>query len=292
MDEMVEILLIEDNKKEAVVLTNLLKKIGCFSVWKVERSKEAVELAKQRTFPLIIIDLMFSVRNPDLVDKLKAIDNAASILMATPYNLISKAIPFMEKGAFGYITKPFNASEVGIVLEHALEHFYLKGADKEKKRYFQLSIMDSLTGLYNVRYLQEVLGEEMRKARENPCRFSLLMLDLDDFKKYNDKNGHQAGDKVLKDFGNLIDYSIRRGDMGFRYGGEEFVIFLPNTGRREAHLVAERIVGFVRLHLPVTVSVGLASFPEGGSDIKSLIKEADDFLYKAKASGKNCVYFV
>ncbi len=291
MGEQEEILLVGDNKKDLGVLEALLKKLNYSCVWKTTTCKEALELSRQRNFFVTIVDLMFLVKNSDLIKRLKQANLYTSLIVAAPYNLISKAISCMEEGAFGYITKPFNHSEVRIVIEHAIEHFFLKGADKEKNYYFKLSIVDGLTGLYNVRYLWEVLSEEVRKAREYPARFSLLMLDIDDFKKYNDKHGHQAGDKLLKDFSNLIDYAIRRGDSGFRYGGEEFVVFLPNTGKEEAHLIGERILGFVRLHLPVTVSIGLASFPEDGMEVKVLIKRADDFLYKAKASGKDCVCF-
>ena len=289
MAENSEILLIGGDKRDLITLVDLLKEVISLSIWKTNNYKESIELHKQRKFPLVIIDLMFSLKNTDLVKKLMSTAPSTSIIIATNYNLISKAITFMEEGAFGYITKPFNASEVRIVLEHALEHFYLKGADKEKKHYLKLSIIDGLTGVYNVRHLWEILDEEIRKAGEYPNRFSVLMTDLDDFKKYNDTNGHQAGDKLLKDFSELIGYSIRRGDMSFRYGGEEFVIFLPNTERKEAHLIAERVLGFVRLHLSVTVSMGLASFPEDGVDAKALIKKADNLLYKAKSSGKDRV---
>ncbi len=295
MSENEEILLVGDNKRDVTTLETMLKKAGYSCIWKAESADEACNLAKERDFCVIILDVIFLDRNNGLVKKLVRVNPSSSILTATPYNMIAKAITYMEEGSFGYITKPFNDSEVSIVTEHAVDHFLLKGSDKEKKHFAKLSVVDGLTGLYNVRRFWEVIEEEFRKARQYPSQLSLLMADIDDFKKFNDSKGHQEGDKLLKDFGALVKSSLVQDEgTGFRYGGEEFVLIIPNTTKREGHLAAERLLGFVRLRLPVTVSMGLANIPEDGIDPKvaepkDLVKMADQRLYKAKESGKNKV---
>jgi len=287
-----EILLVGDNKRDITTLEGMLKKSGYSCIWKAESADEACNLAKEREFCVIILDVIFLDRNSGLVKKLVRINPSSSILTAAPYNMIDKAITCMEEGAFGYITKPFHESEVSIVTEHAIDHFLLKGVDKEKKHFAKLSVADGLTGLYNVRRFWEVIDEEFRKARQYPSQFSLLMLDIDDFKKYNDTHGHQAGDKLLKDFGSLVKSSLKDEGTGFRYGGEEFVMIVPNTTKREGHLIAERLLGFIRLRLTVTASMGLVNCPEDGIDPKTaepkvLVELADQRLYKAKKAGKN-----
>ena len=286
-----EILLIEDNEKHAKFLLDLLKGLGCPYVWKTDRTGEAFTLLKQRKCSVIILELMFSIKETNLMKQLRMTSPYASILVITPYNTISKAISAMEEGAFGYITKPFNSSEIRIMVEHAMEHSHLKGAAKERTHFFQLSIVDGLTGLYNHRHFYEILDDEVRKLRQYPHNISLLMIDIDDFKKYNDTNGHQAGDVLLRDLGELFNNSIRRDDMAFRYGGEEFVVFFPNAKKDEARLVGERILGSVRLHLPVTVSMGIASFPADADNVQGLVKKADELLYKAKETGKDRMCF-
>lgn len=157
------------------------------------------------------------------------------------------------------------------------------------------SITDSLTGLYNVRYLGEVLEKEMYKAEENNLSLSLIMGDVDNFKYFNDTWGHKLGDEVLKRIGAVLISSARDQDSPCRYGGEEFVLILPNTELGEAYDVSERI----RLRLEsidtdtpalegLTMSIGVAQFFYGESG-DSLIDRADRALYKAKNNGKNRV---
>lgn len=286
-----EILLIEDNERDSKHLMGLLKQAGYTSIWNTDNIKEGFELIKQRNFSVIITELMFSIKNSDLIKQLMMIRPFASIVIISPYNLISKAIFAMEEGAFGYITKPFNSSEIRIILEHALEHCYLKGQAGEKKHFFELSIIDGLTGLYNHRHFYEILEDEFRKLNQYPHHISLLMIDIDNFKDYNDKYGHQAGDALLKDLADLINNAIRKSDMAFRYGGEEFIIFLSQAKKEETCLVSERILGSVRLHLPVTISMGIASFPEDADNATGLVKRTDEFLYKAKELGKDRICF-
>lgn len=158
------------------------------------------------------------------------------------------------------------------------------------------AIRDPLTGLYNRRYLEESLEHEiMRARRRNQC-LSVLMLDVDHFKRFNDTFGHDAGDYVLKSLGNTLSESVRGEDIICRFGGEELAIILPETGGENAGIVAAKLCETVRQkHLElngqslgqVTVSIGIACYPMQGDKGESLLKAADLALYEAKESGRD-----
>ncbi len=151
---------------------------------------------------------------------------------------------------------------------------------------------DSLTGLWNYGYFQYRLDEELAKAKSTNQNVSVLMIDIDDFKKYNDNFGHVQGDKALKKISQTIKDNCRKIDVVCRYGGEEFSLILPANNKKEAYLLAERIRKSVTknniLNYRFTVSIGVANFPQDGSEKKKLTKKADDALYAAKNEGKNC----
>ena len=176
------------------------------------------------------------------------------------------------------------ASEISVALINAQLYEKLES----------LAITDGLTELYNYRAFMENLNREIRRANRLNHKLALLFADLDFFKKYNDTFGHPQGDKVLKLFAETIRENIRKEvDFPARYGGEEFTIILPETGVEEAKNVAERIresfAGKSEKELlrQVTVSFGIAIFPENGKDAETLLKSADEALYMAKSQGRN-----
>lgn len=161
-----------------------------------------------------------------------------------------------------------------------------------------LSIRDALTGLFNRRHMQETLTLELPRAARTGGPLSLVILDLDNFKKFNDTFGHDAGDMVLRALGSAITRNLRQGDVAFRYGGEEFMVVLPQTGAAQGAAVAERVraaVEALRLDYDgrrltgFSASLGVATFPECGDTAETLILAADRALYVSKASGKNRV---
>lgn len=156
----------------------------------------------------------------------------------------------------------------------------------------QLAITDGLTGLYNNRHFYQTLEKELRRSRRygHPC--SLLMLDLDDFKRYNDRYGHLAGDDLLRELVGLIRDVVRQADTPARYGGEEFAVILPETDQAQALTVAERLREVVRTHEfivreervgRITLSAGVATCPEDAQDVEGLVHAADMALLRAKA---------
>lgn len=157
---------------------------------------------------------------------------------------------------------------------------------------------DELTGLYNRRALDRRLEEEVHRALRQGHAFSLLFIDVDDFKELNDAFGHGMGDEVLKEIGGILVAHGRAMDLFFRYGGEEFVALLPGTKLKDALKVGERIrqavaeYAFLEGEAEVTVSVGVAAYPDHGEDVATLLRAADQAQYDAKGRGKNQVYTV
>jgi diguanylate cyclase (GGDEF)-like protein len=157
--------------------------------------------------------------------------------------------------------------------------------------------VDGLTGLFNKRALLNRLGDEIHLAERQSLPLSLLMLDIDHFKNYNDSNGHLEGDEVLKEMGRLFKHSIREDDLAARYGGEEFVILYPGASKDVAERLAEQLRRAVASHnFPngssqplgrVTISGGVATFPEDALSAVELLRVADQSLYEAKAAGRN-----
>ena len=180
------------------------------------------------------------------------------------------------------------ASQIAIGIEKAMLY------DKVQR----LSITDGLTGLFVHRHFQSRLEEEIRRAERYKDALSLLMFDIDFFKKYNDSYGHLAGDAVLlKRVAGLLRDNIGSGDIAARYGGEEFSVILPKQDKSDALAKAEKIrkavemdsFNFEGVSAKVTVSVGLASFPGDAMTKKGLLDKADQALYKAKHDGRNRV---
>lgn len=165
------------------------------------------------------------------------------------------------------------------------------------KRLKELSITDGLTGLYCYRYFNDVLEKEILRGTRYQQTFSLLMLDIDGFKKVNDNFGHPQGDEVLRELAQILKRVCRQVDIISRCGGEEFTIILPETDLEGAFILAERIRLVVKNYafgphdrpINLTVSIGIANYPESATSKSELIKEADRALYKAKADGKNKV---
>ena len=168
---------------------------------------------------------------------------------------------------------------------------------ESEERYRSLSQTDSLTGLFNSRHLHEQLPSELERTARYGRPLSLLVLDCDNFKSVNDQHGHLGGDKVLQTLAMAIGQCLRRSDFAFRYGGEEFVVLLPETGIHAASAMAERLRGLFAstetlvpsgVAIRCTVSIGVAECM-AGDDEASLVRRADEACYLAKERGRNCV---
>lgn len=206
-------------------------------------------------------------------------------------------LPVATRGEVGYMTEVFN--HMVARLRHGREELdSINKTLSEKNRELEaLSVTDGLTGLYNRSHLMQTLTNEVARARRHMHPFSILMIDIDHFKVYNDSFGHLAGDAVLSKLASIFTKSIRSVEYAARYGGEEFLIMLPETepdGALEAAerirtRVAEETFGDGNHRGSVTVSIGVAAFPEHGTNAESIISSADAAMYQAKREGRNRV---
>ncbi len=233
-------------------------------------------------------DLVLQILNTEelVVIPLKAKDKVNGIILAD--NFITKE-PITKDDTRMLIML---ANQAGLAIENS--QLYEKTVTRVHT--------DHLTELWNHGYFQYLLQSELEKTKSINMPLSLIMLDIDDFKVYNDSLGHQAGDKILKELAFLLKNQSRKMDYVCRYGGEEFTVILPQTDKREAFLLAERLRENIKNHpfnheeiLPskkLTISLGLATFPEDGASPSELITSSDKMLYQAKHKGKNttCCY--
>jgi diguanylate cyclase (GGDEF)-like protein len=181
------------------------------------------------------------------------------------------------------------ANSAAVAIDNSLLH----------KKTEELTIIDELTELFNYRYFRNKLSDELRRADRYRQRFSVLMMDLDHFKKVNDEHGHQTGNIVLREISGIIKQCVRDVDIVARYGGEEFVVILPQTGDDDALVIAERIRSTVQKaffsnsqgqrDIQITISIGIASYPNGVKTMDQLIEKVDKIMYQAKALGRNRV---
>ncbi len=169
--------------------------------------------------------------------------------------------------------------QMGIAMENAMLY-------EEKKA---LSLHDPLTGLANRRCMDITMPKVLARAKRYHSQLSLIMLDIDHFKRYNDTYGHQAGDQLLATAGRILGGQIRDADLIVRYGGEEFMVMLPETALVGAQWVAERMRKAIENQTTVTVSLGVASLPAAGCTMEELVRMADEALYRAKRGGRNRV---
>jgi diguanylate cyclase (GGDEF)-like protein len=272
------ILVIDDEENIRELLRELLEDEN-FSVSTASSGEEGIEIAKERAFDVVITDLkMPGMSGIEVIRKFKEKNSNTTVIVITGYPTIESAVEAMKEGAYDYILKPFNLDHIKLVVRKAME----------RQNLLREAIVDPLTEVYNLRFFHETLSREISRAERYSIPLSLLMIDVDDFKKYNDSFGHQAGNTLLKELAKIFIDSVRKSDMVFRYGGEEFCILLPHTGKGAVE-VARRILYLVRKNLPVTVSIGISTFPEDAKSKEELIEKADIALYHAKKIGKNCV---
>jgi len=271
---------------------NLLQR-GC-EVLLATDGEEAVQMALKEKPDLILMDVVLpTIDGMEACHRIKSQSTGfIPVILVTVQNELKNKIAGMNHGADDYLTKPFVFEELNTRVAAMLR---IKRAYDDQQT---ASITDALTGIYNRRYLQPRLKEECDRSLRYGQPFACLMLDLDHFKNINDKYGHPFGDEVLKQFAARLREHIRRADIFVRYGGEEFVLILPETDINEAKRVAENLRDVVQSKkfvagaqsAAVTCSTGICIFPSAAATtFDSLLKRVDEALYEAKKSGRNCV---
>lgn len=214
-------------------------------------------------------------------------------------------VPMMAQGETLGILYMETVGEAGKALTDAeertvktlAEHLALAVANMNLRETLRTqSIRDPLSGLFNRRYMEESLEREYRRALRKNASLAIVMIDLDHFKRFNDSYGHEAGDAVIRELAKVFQAQLRAEDIASRYGGEEFVLILPETDMKAAMECSERLLEAARaIHIQhygqilegITLSIGVACFPQNGTHLETLVHAADGALYRSKENGRN-----
>jgi two-component system, cell cycle response regulator len=291
------LLLVEDEPTQLRMLARRLTKAG-YCVETATDGQSALEKLRSGGIHMLITDWdmepMDGATLCRLVREGAKLDSYLYIIMLTGHNAVSDVVAGFEAGADDYLRKPADEAELLARLKAGRRILELE------QQVQRLSIMDPLIETYNRRYLDVQLPRDIERAHRYHLPLSVVLADLDYFKRINDEHGHQAGDKVLRCFAERARGSLRQSDWFARYGGEEFVFVLADTKLPGAMEVAEKIRAQFELAileaasvpLRVTASFGvaeLASEDASAEGLDSLLRRADNALYDAKRCGRNCV---
>jgi diguanylate cyclase (GGDEF)-like protein len=310
-----KVLVVDDDMSIRSMVGEVLSDEG-YDVTLAASAEEALQAFRRDRYGLVVTDIrMGGMSGVELLKEIKLIDPIVHVIVMTSYASIDSAVAVIKAGAYDYLLKPFEDLELVVsAANRAMQSVRLirekevlvqtlvqKNAELEQAnvRLQEIAVRDGLTGLHNHRYFQEILSKETARSSRYNRDLSLLFLDVDDFKKYNDTHGHQLGDTLLKQLSHIIKDTMREGDIVARYGGEEFVVILPETDKTYAIQVADKLRKLVEDYAfhgeetqpqgKVTISLGVSSRISEDRTAASLIQRADQALYKAKSEGKNCV---
>jgi len=305
-----KILLVEDSKSQAKLAGDFLEKSGYEVIW-VENGKSAIKTAKTQRIDIILLDLVLPDMSGNEVCrwlKLQEDTKGIPIIMLTVKDDLNDKVAGLEAGADDYLPKPYNEIELNARIYASLRTKALQDELKKKNRQLEdllrqveiMAITDQLTGIYNRRRLATVLEKEFKRSIRYKTPLSCLMIDIDHFKRINDRFGHHAGDMVIREIAQILAKNAREIDTVARWGGEEFIALFPQTEKEGAMQPASRILNTIAEHpFPeigdeqITVSIGIASVPDPSIDTEEkLLHSSDIALYTAKKNGRNRIEII
>lgn len=297
------ILVVDDSATFRAEVSNALgssAEVG--EVLEAEDGLVALRMMAEHRPDLVICDLVMPVCDGIQLLRLRAAKPELAgipVVMLTSASQLERRVELLERGAADYIVKPFEPRELLARVRVHLRSHILQEELEEANRLLQvLSCTDGLTGVFNRRHFDNELEVQLSRSRRYKFPLSLVLVDVDHFKRVNDEHGHPAGDKVLRAIAGTLQSMVRKADVVARYGGEELALVLANTGEDGAAILAERVRAAVaglevvddRATIRCTVSAGIAtSHPGDPLDTSKLLHRADVALYTAKRTGRDRV---
>jgi diguanylate cyclase (GGDEF)-like protein len=289
------ILIVDDDQYFRQQLSDLVGGRG-FEVDLAASAEAAIKKIEGNTYDAVFLDLVLpGIEGLELLEQILALRPDLSVVIVTGYGSIESCVNAMKKGAYHYLTKPVEEEVLDLVLRNCVERSRLLQQNAALR---QETLLDDLTTAFNRRYMDDYLEEELERSRRYGHTLSLLFLDLDHLKAINDQHGHQAGSQILCEVAQLIQGKLRKSDRVFRYGGDEFVVTLPETSAEGALRLANRLRRALRSHsflltkgltVNLTASFGVATYPEDGSSKETLIRSADLAMYRVKTTTRDGV---
>ena len=288
-----KVLIVDDEPDTLEIIRKLLQFEG-FDVLIASSGEEGIKRIAEEQPEVVLMDINLpGINGNEALKRIKEIHPFPSVVMLTAYATVDNAIQALKEGASDFVKKPFENDHLIHIVHQSLEKYRtLREKERLEEEVQRLSITDDLTGLYNHRHFFKTLESELVRLKRQKTSLSLLMFDLDTFKRYNDRYGHLEGDNVLRKVGEIVNRSIRSNvDSGYRYGGDEFAVLLIGASLDQALVIAERIRSSIEQSgfQGITVSIGLTEFQDHFT-LEAFVKSADDATYTAKHSGGNRVY--
>jgi diguanylate cyclase (GGDEF)-like protein len=289
-----QVLVVDDEDDIRHSLCEIIKEAG-YEVLDASSGEEALEILEAQPVDVVVTDIrMPGLSGLELTGIVKE-KYSGDVIIITGYGGEFSYEEAWNKGASDFAQKPIRSKELIARLKRVCKERALVAERKEmERRLLELTITDDLTKLFNSRHFFQQIQSEINRASRYNHPLSLLLIDVDNFKYYNDTYGHLEGDKMLSRFGEVIQGCMRKNDSAYRYGGDEFTVILPETRGKEAIKVAERIREEIsgiddgpcdrEKKEPIAVSVGIAEYRQG-EKWEELTKRADEAMYRAKRSG-------
>ncbi|MCA9755504.1 MAG: diguanylate cyclase [Candidatus Eisenbacteria bacterium] len=309
------VLVVDDEETLRIVISQVLQADG-FEVTTAASGEEAFALFRADPFSLVITDIvMGKMSGIDLLERVKSMESETNVIVMTSHASVDTAVRALRNGAYDYLVKPFDDIElISAVARRArdarrlmdqnrilVEQLKITTAELQSinVQLREAAIRDGLTGLFNHRCFRERLDAELKSSERSGAPVSVVLVDVDHFKHFNDLNGHLAGDECLRFVARCLETVVSQVGIAARYGGEEFVLVLPGSDAEAGYEVAERLrVEIERADIPqaqtqplgrLTVSAGVSTSPSDGENANALIERADERLYAAKSAGRNNV---
>lgn len=323
LQEKPRVLVAEDEETLRTVISEVLEEAG-FPVTAVPSAEKALEEFRKNPFPIVLTDIVMQrMTGLQLLEEVKMVDPDSVVIVMTSHASLDSATRALRSGAYDFIVKPFEQLDIiSATVERAREKADLVGhnrrltedlkhqtQDLSRANTALIQLADSLkdyankdglTGLFNHRLFREALNRELNRAKNDDSPLSVIFMDVDHFKQFNDTNGHLAGDDVLRTLAELTQTQVEKPGLVARYGGEELVALVPGATKDDARRIAEQIRSTVEDHPfegretqplgKVTLSLGVATFPGDGHDAETIIDHADQAVYQAKGGGRNQVF--